>query len=325
MRNLVWLIRRLAGVVVVLAVVGVIALVSVYLGGVRVPIVADVAPLSYENWNRTNRLSAEVDYRSSFVRQGDRVLVTVDLALPDTVERVREFLDGGRSEVVACGEQKLYFHKLEQARIEVDKPTIWIGGNADMELDGVISARDDWPVAVNIQTGHDRHTLWADMVGLRIADVPQPMVKTLLDAMPRLSYTREQVLDLASASLPDDLAQLLKVNRDALDLEFEDITPSKEGNSVTLDATFSVNEQAAFNILRDKVLASAGHALTVLASLAAPRPANAQFFDKLKELSDSLDLEGGAGEVLKGLQEGKSPEEILQNALAGLSNCKATF
>ncbi|MEM7239210.1 MAG: hypothetical protein AAF501_15500 [Pseudomonadota bacterium] len=324
-RVFIWLIGRAILFVLVCLVVLGGAGVAVYFSGTEVPLVADVAPVRYQNWNKTRDLTGEVDYKSSLVREDGRIHVTVDLALPETVVRVRDFLDGGKTEVLACGSQKLYLHKLQQAKIAVDKPNIWMGGNVDMELDGIVSARDDWPVAILIETGHDRTTLWARVKSLKLANVPPPMVQTLRDGLPTISYTREQVLDLAANSLPEDLAQLLKTHRDALDLAFEDITPKKEGRAVTLDATFSVNEAAAFDLLREKVVAEGAARLTSAAGVLGPNRANAQILDKLQEFTDSLNLDEGAKQLLKSIEDGKNPEQILQDTLAAFSDCQVTF
>ncbi len=325
MRAIFWLVRRVVLVAVAFVAVAAIAAVSVYYAGIEVPIRSDRAPITYQNWNKTKVLTSDVDYGGAFQHRDGRLLISVSLGLPETAAQVQAFLDGGRTQVVACGDQKLFFHRLEATRVNVLNPVIGIGGRADMELDGFVKGRDDWALAADIAMGHDRTSLWADLAALTIADAPPPMVESLLEGIPRVRYTREQVLDLAAKSLPEDLAAVLATHRDALDLAFESITPSQTGDEVRIDATFSVNEGAVFSILQHQVMAAGGDALSQIASLALPRPAHAGFLDKLKEFSDSLDLEGGADQLIRGLQEGKSPEEILQQTLSGLATCEVTF
>lgn len=325
LRAILWLIRRIFLVAAALIAVAAIAVVSVYYAGIEVPIRSDRAPVSYKNWNKTKSLTSLIDYSGALQHRDGRLLISVNLALPETAAQVQAFLDGGRTQVVTCGEQKLFFHRLDTTRVSVSNPVIGIGGRADMELDGLVKGRDDWALAADITMGHDRTNLWADLAALTIADAPPPMVESLLEGIPRVRYTREQVLDLAAMSLPEDLAKVLATHRDALDLAFESITPSQLGNEVRLDATFSIDEGAVFSILRDQVFASVGHTLSAFAALALPHEAHAGFLDKLKEFSDSIDLEGGADQLIRGLQEGKSPEEILQQTLTGLASCEVTF
>ncbi|MEM9046392.1 MAG: hypothetical protein AAGC81_17040 [Pseudomonadota bacterium] len=319
------LLRRLVGIVAVLVIVSGVSLAAVYYGGVRLPIVSDVTKVPYQNWTQTRELAADLTYQSSFVRQDGRLFITVDLAMPETIQRMRDFLDGGRRQIVDCGQIDLFLHGLQSADLIVEKPTIRATGNVDLELVGLINARDDWPVTTLIRTGHTRETLWVEMVDLEIANVPKPISDAVLQDISRTTYTREQVLDLASNSLPDHLRALLKKNRNDLDLAFEDITPRKRGDALEVDATFSIDEQAAFGLASDLVFARAAVSLQTVASFFRPDEAHAQFFDKLQELTDQIDPEQSLEEILQGIQEGKSPEEILQNTLAGLGDCRAVF
>ncbi|MEM1276563.1 MAG: hypothetical protein AAGH74_08555 [Pseudomonadota bacterium] len=325
MRRLFRLISRLLGIVIVVVVLAIAGVAGAYYSGTRLPIVSDITRVPYQNWTQTRDLAADLTYDSSFQRREGRLFITVDLALPETVQRLRDYLDGGRRQVVDCGQIDLFLHGLQSAALSVDKPMIRMSGNIDMELQGLINARDDWPVSALVRTGHTRETLWVEMVDLEIANVPKPISDAVLADLSRTTYTREQVLDLASDSLPANLRTLLQNNRDALDLAFEDITPRKQGEALEIDATFSIDEQAAFGIAREVIFARAAHSAQTLARLVSPNEAQAQLFDTLKELTDQIDPEQGIGEVLQGIQEGKSPEEILQQTLAGLNDCKAVF
>ncbi|MEM8793716.1 MAG: hypothetical protein AAGE80_19025 [Pseudomonadota bacterium] len=324
-RALFRLIRRLVGLLIFLVVIAIAGVAAAYYSGARLPIINDIASIPYQNWTQTRDLSADLGYDSSLIRQGDRLHITVDLTLPETVKRLRDYLDGGRRQVVECGQLDLYLHGLQNAQLQVEKPMIRMIGNIDMELAGLINARDDWPVATSIRTGHTRETLWAEMTDLQIANVPKPVSDAMLARLSRITYTREQVLDLASESLPETLRDLLKKNRDALDLAFEDITPRKVDQTLVVDTTFSIDESAAFGLAREAVFARAETSARTLAGLFAPAEAQAQLFDKLRELTDQIDPDKGLGEIIQGLEEGKSPEELLQEALAGLSNCSAVF
>ncbi|MEM6905914.1 MAG: hypothetical protein AAF568_08480, partial [Pseudomonadota bacterium] len=308
------IVSRILGFTLVLAVIAVAALSLAYLSGMRLPIYGDLTSVAFQNWNRTNQVTADIDYESSLQRRGDRIHITVDLSLPQTAQKIRAYLDGGRNLIVSCGEQDLYLHSLQDAEVAVAKPVIDVAGNLDMELAGLIALRRAFPVAASIRTGHSRTEVWAEIAALEISGLPQSMVETVRRQVPRITYTREEILDMATEDLSPELASLLSTHREALDLAFEDITPRKEAGAVTVDATFSIDEAAAFGLVQDRFAEAARHRAEVIAEALAPSTARAQLFDDLKDLGESLGREldktlGDDGKRLlqEALEEGRSP------------------
>ncbi len=321
-RSLTGWLFRLTFYAVFLVLLGAGVASAAYYSGLRLPIWSDLTSFVLKNWNQTRDVAFDADYDSSVVRKDDRMHFAVDLRLPETVERLRAYMDGGRTLLVDCGRQKLFLHQLQSANLTVEGPVIGITGKVDLELDGLLQLREGRNVAASIRTGHDRTTVWAQVESLSIEGLPDPMVRPLLQKLARVSYTREQVLNMAADSLSPELATLLKTHRDALDLGFEKVTPSIQGGTLALDAEFSIDERAVFSMVRERFADTAVAKTRRLASLLGPQPAQAQGLgDLLKDLGKEAEKALGkeVGQILQG-----DPEDLLQN-LAGLADCKTAF
>ncbi|MEM1299438.1 MAG: hypothetical protein AAGH68_09160 [Pseudomonadota bacterium] len=321
-----WAIRIVAGLIA-LTFIGGAALAGAYYAGLRLPVYSDVAAFALQNWNHTRNVEIEADYDSSLVRVNDRIYVTVDLALPETVRRLRDYLDGGRTLLLDCGPQKVFLHQLENATLTVENPVISISGVVELEMAGLLDMREGRAVAATTRLGHDSTRVWADVTSLSIEDLPDPMVEQILRRIARVQYTREQVLDLAASALSPELAGLLAAHRDALDLAFEDVIAAKAGETVALQAVFSVDEAAAFDMLGDRIASAADQGAARFASIFAPRSAHAQ---ALGGIGDILDEVGGgkAREIIeKGLRESGLEERVedIAGTLSALTNCRTGF
>lgn len=314
-----WL-RRLVLYVVFLALLAGGLLAGAYYSGVQIPIYSDVAAFALKNWNKTRDVEVEADYESVLARKGDRVHVTVELRLPATMQRVQDFLDGGRVLLVTCAEQKLYVHNLQSADLAVDGPVVSLAGRAEIELDGLLSIREGRPVAARVRTGHDRTNLWVQLENLVIEGVPDPLVEPIVKKLSRVNYTREEILDLASGALSPELAALLATHREALDLAFEEVVPSEENGALALDATFSIDERAAFGLVRDRFAARTGEDATAIAAILGPAQAQAQGLgDLLKDLTDKAEEA-----IREGVREGEGVEDIARR-LIQLGDCRTAF
>lgn len=316
-----WLLR-LGLYAVLLVALGAGVASAAYFSGIRLPVWSDFTSFVLKNWNQTRDVAFDADYDSSVVRRDDRMHFTVDLRMPRTVEKMRAYMDGGRTLLVDCGQQKVYLHQLQNASLTVNGPVVGISGQVDIELDGLLKLREGRGVATSIRTGHDRTTVWADVQSLSIEGLPDPMVQPILDQISRFSYTRDQVLDMAADSLSPELAELLKTHKDALDLGFEKITPMQDGDTLSVEAEFSIDESTAFNMIREHLVEAGSERATDLAEFVGPASAQAQGLgDILQGLEKEAEkaLGQGAGQLLQG-----DPQELLQN-LSGLADCRTAF
>lgn len=320
-----WFFRLgLYGIFLVLLAAG--AGIGAYYAGMRLPIYSDVASLALQNWNRTRDIAVEANYDSSLVRRDDRIHIAVDLALPQTVQRLRDYLNGGRTLLVDCGRQQLYLHQLENASLNVADPVVSLAGLMDIELAGLLNLREGRRVTSTVRLGHDRTTIWADVTSLKIEGLPDPLVEPILQEIARVTYTREEVLDLAAGSLSPELASLIATHRDALDLAFEDIVAAKEDDTLALEAVFSINESAAFRMIGDQFAEATSTHATRLAGMLGPSAAAAQGLGQIGDILDQL----GGSEARKIIEEGLEGQglkelEDIATTLAGLTDCHTAF
>ena len=326
-------VRRLVKWGLVLIVVGIGGIAAAYYSGATLPVYHDLMPVTFKNWNQTANVAAEVEHDSSLTRRDGRVHLTVDLQLPEAARRLQAFLDGGRTEVVACGPQKLYMHSLTNGSVDIDGEIIRVAGMVDLELSGLLDLRDDWPVSTAVQIGHDRTTIWADVLSLDVANIPEPMIAVLLENYSRFAYTREQIWDMVAKSLEAEDAAFVAAHREALDLAFERAVPARRGDVLVVDATISMDEGAVFNALGDRFVDAAGDRATQLAEILGPAKAHAQF--NLDDLGKKLEkgLQGAGQELIDQATQGgasveqllQDPEELIAATLGNLSDCKVSF
>ena len=313
-----WIFRfGLYGVFLIVLAGGIAA--GAYYAGFRLPVYSDLTSFVLKNWNQTRDVAFDADYDSSLKRQEDRMHFTVDLRLPEAVQRLQAYMDGGRTMLLDCGVQKVFIYQLQNANLSVNGPVIGISGQVDLEMEGLLQVREGRGVAASVRTGHDRTTIWAQVDSLQIEGLPDPMVEPLLKEMSRYAYTREQVLDLAADSLSPELAQLLKTHRDALDLGFERITPAKVADALTLEAEFSIDESAAISMLTDHFAEAGADRATKLAAMFGPAQARAQGLGGI--------LDGITREAEKVLQEGGAQGglEDIVGSLTKLTDCRTAF
>lgn len=324
-------IRRVLGWGISVALLLAVVVGGVYLSGVRLPVYANQNPVAFQNWNKTRVVEAEVLHDSEVWRSDGRVHLNVNLQMPAAVQRLQSFLDGGRTELVACGPQKLFLHSLVNGQVGIDGDLLTIRGVIDMELDGLVGVRGGWPLQGAIRFGHDRTTVRAQVVRLSIGEVPQQMIDALLEQLSQFAYTREQIFGLIARGLSEEDAAVLAAHRDTLDLAFEEVVPAKAGDVIYLDAVVSVNEAAAFKALGDRFVSAP--AVGDLAEALGPSRAHAQF--NLRDLTDQLEdvgkqlgkelldnagpLEGQIEDVLK------DPLKELEKTLSRLTDCKVSF
>ena len=299
--------------------------VGIYYSGSKIPVRTDTLALIFPNWNKTNTVEASVIYDSQVWRADGRTHLTVDLRMPEAVERLKSFLDGGRTEVVACGPQKLFVHSLIDGVVGIDGDLITIDGMMDMELAGVINARDDMELNAAIRIRHDRTTVTATVIELKLGQIPEPMIRALLEQKSSHTYSREQVFDLIAKDLSPEDAAFLSKHRDALDLAIEEMVPASSGDAIHLDAVLSVDEGAVIDAAVDRIAQSAS--ATVVAEILGPNPAQAQF---LKDLAKELEK---AGKKLQGeLQDNSELRNLLTDPnaspaslFAAFTDCEVTF
>ncbi|MEM6663718.1 MAG: hypothetical protein AAF666_16250 [Pseudomonadota bacterium] len=311
--------RTILGLITVLVIV-IVGVIGAFYAGVKLPVYQALTPITFANWNQTRAVNASVDHDSNLQRQAGRVFFTTDVAVPETVQRMKDFLDGGRQEIVACGPQKLYLHRLANAKLSVEGPVIGISGALVLELDGLLTATDDWPVAVTVRTGYDRTRLWADIVALNVANLPSEMVDAIRERIPRMTYTREKILDEAQAALSPDLAESFAKRRMDLDLAFEDIAPAIIDGDLQVIATISVDESALLGLVGDQIAGMPDRAGTAVAEILSPAAAQAQLLNQLKDLT-----EGVGKELVDQLQNGGNPQQIIEQTLTGLTDCETRF
>ncbi|MEM7211907.1 MAG: hypothetical protein AAF479_08445, partial [Pseudomonadota bacterium] len=166
-----WLLRLLRRVLVwgciIVALLGA-GVAAAYYSGVKMPVYADNSPLVFPNWNKTQTVEASVLHDSVVWREDGRVHLDVNLQMPEAIHRLQSFLDGGRSEVVACGPQRLLLHSLVDGKVGIEEDVVTVDGMVDMELDGLIKVRDDMPLSTAIRVGHDRTSVSAEIIRLSI-------------------------------------------------------------------------------------------------------------------------------------------------------------
>ncbi|MGD1927187.1 MAG: hypothetical protein ACFB03_23825 [Paracoccaceae bacterium] len=312
----------------ILAVAGAL-IAGAYFAGLQLPIYAATTPIAFPNWNKTRTVEASLLHDSEVWRADGRTHLTVNLQMPGAIQRLKAFLDGGRSELVVCGPQKLLMHSLVDGKVGIDGDLITVTGTADMELDGIIQARDDWPVRMSVRVGHERTNVWAEVTDIAIGQIPEPMVDALLKRLTRFSFTREQIFDLITRDLQPEEAAFLAKHKDALDLAFETVVPAQDGDVVYLDAVVSVNEGAAFGAIGDRMVDAVQTRSSAVAEMIRPSHAHAQF--NLKDLTKELEKVGKnlERELRKQVPDAakllEDPEALIQSLVAGTTDCEIMF
>ena len=299
--------------------------VGIYYSGSKIPVRTDTLPLIFPNWNKTKTVEASVFYDSHVWRANGRTHLTVDLQMPEAVQRLKSFLDGGRTEIVACGPQKLFVHSLIDGVVGINGDLITIDGMMDMELAGVINARDDMELSTAIRISHDRTTVTATVVELKLGQIPEPMIRAVLEQKSSHTYSREQIFDLIAKDMSPEDAAFLSKHRDALDLAIEEMVPASNGDAIHLDAVISVDESAVIDAAVDRIAQS--ETATLVAGLLGPNQAQAQF---LKNLTKELEK---AGKKLQGeLRDNTELRNLLTDPnaspatlFAAFSDCEVTF
>lgn len=330
-----WLFRLLrrvlmwAGVIVVLLGAGVAA---AYYSGVKMPVYADTSAVIFPNWNKTRTVEANLLHDSIVWREDGRVHLDVKLQMPEAIHRLQSFLDGGRSEIVACGPQRLLLHSLVDGQVGIDDDVVTVDGMVDMELDGLIKVRDDLPLSTAIRVSHDRTSVSAEIIRLSIGQIPEQMIEVLLEQKSRFSYSRDQIFEMVANGLPPEDAALLSTHSAALDLAFETVKPAQTGESFHLEAVISVREAAALQLLGDRLVDATTNRTQAIAAILGPNRAHAQF---LKDLTKQLEKAGkklgkeiekelektvpGAGKLLE------DPAAAAETILNSFSDCKVSF
>lgn len=310
-----------------LVAVAVIAVLGLYYSGMKLPVRSDTAPLVFQNWNKTNTVEASVFYDSEVWRSDGRAHLTVNLAMPKAVQRLKAFLDGGRTEVVACGPQKLLVHSLIDGVVGIEGNLVRLDGTMDVELAGLVNARDDMQLGTAIRVSHDRTTITAQVEQLTLGQVPQQMIQAVLKQKSRFTLTREQVFDMIAKDLSPADAALLATHRAALDLAIESVQPVSVADAFHLDAVISVNESALIGAAMDKLVDASGPRGSALAQLLGPSKAHAGF---LKNLTKELEKVGGklqdeleSNPDLRNLLS--DPNADIRSLVAAFSDCKVTF
>ncbi|MEM7058554.1 MAG: hypothetical protein AAF557_13245 [Pseudomonadota bacterium] len=329
-------IRRILGWAIGLVVILAAAAAAAYYAGVKLPVYHDTNPIAFQNWNKTSVVKASLLHDSRVWRRDGRTHLTVNLQMPDAVQRLQSFLDGGRTELVTCGPQKLFMHSLLDGRVGIEGDLLTITGTVDMELEGLLNLRDGWPLKTSIRFGHDRTAVWAQVVSLSIGQIPQEMLDAVLEKASRFAYTREQIFELIAKDLTQEDKDFLAKHREALDLAFEAVKPAQTDETVYLDAEISVDEGAVFGAVGDRLVQAPG--ISDLAELLGPNQAHAQF--NLKDLTDKLEdagkklgkelLDGDASgdnplRALEDALKGDNPLEALESVLSGLADCQTAF
>ncbi|MEM9060835.1 MAG: hypothetical protein AAGD13_10280 [Pseudomonadota bacterium] len=304
-------------------------LLLAYFAGARLPVYADTTPVAFPNWNKTRVVEADLLHDSEIWRADGRTHLTANLRMPGAFERLKAFLDGGRSELVVCGPQKLLMHSLVDGRVAINGDLVVVTGTADMELAGLIQARDDWPVRMAVRVGHDRTSVWAEVTDISIGQVPEPMVSEILKRLSRFSYTRTQILELIARDLPEAEAELLRKHQDALDLAFESVVPAESGDAIHLDAVISVDENAILGVLADRFAEASSARAGAFAEAFGPNRAHAQLNLKsltreLEKIGEKLEreLQKQGPDAAKLLED---PEAFIQSLVSGASDCEIMF
>ena len=303
-----------------------------YYSGAKLPVYADTSAVIFPNWNKTSTIQASLLHDSVVWRENGRVHLDVNLQMPEAIQRLQSFLDGGRTEVVTCGPQRLLLHSLVNGVVGIENDVVTVDGMVDMELDGLIKVRDDLPLSTAIKVSHDRTSVAAEIIRLSIGQIPEPMIKVLLEQKSRFSYSRDQIFEIVARDLSPEDATLLATHRDALDLAFETVKPAQSGESFHLEAIISVNEAAAFGLVGDRLVEATSDHTNAVAELIGPKRAQAQF---LKDLTKQLEKAGkklgkelekelekkvpGAGKLLE------DPAAAAEELLNSFSDCKVSF
>lgn len=314
---------RILGVLVSLILVVAGAVLLAYYSGTSLPVRQDTVPLSFPNWNKTGRIQADMSYDGAVARQSGRIRANVDLRLPGATGHLKSFLDGGRERIVRCGPQDLYLQRLVDAQLAIEGNTIAISGHADMELDGLIKAKDDLPVAASVSFGHSATEIWLELASLKISSLPDPVSDALVRDIARVTATRDQVLDVVIARLPEDHRPLLRTHRDALDLRFERLVPRLDGDTLWIAAEISVREGVVPEILSDYAEHASAGPVRVLAELLAPARAHADFFKELKKIGKQL--EGAGRQVEKELKKSGDPVKAIASLINDSGICTTPF
>ena len=317
------LVGRIVGVLLTVVILTASGLAVAVYAGTSFPVRQDTVQLALKNWNKTGEFPAELTYAASLGRKADRVLADIDLQMPNTSQNLRSFLDGGRQRIVRCGPQDLYLYRMDDAQLAIQDNDIAISGRAEMELAGLVQARDDLPLEASVTFGHSETELWLELTRLNISSLPDPMSDALVRDISRVTMTREQVLDLAADRLPARYRPLLQKHRDALDLRFERIEPRLEGDMLHLATEVSVREGVVPEIISDLLKRASAGPVRVFAEVFSPTPARADFFKELKKIGKQLE---GAGRQLEDdLREGKDPLEAITSAINESGVCKTDF
>lgn len=316
-------IGRILGVLLSAAVVIAGGLAVVYYSGMSFPVQQDTITLGFKNWNKTGKFRAEMVYQAGVARQSDRLRADVVLRVPGASQHLQSFLDGGRERIVRCGPQDLYLHRLVDAKLAIEDKDIAVSGHADLELDGLVKAHDDLPIEATVAFGHSETELWLDLTGLRISSLPDPMTEALVRDIARIGTTRERVLERVIRKLPKSIRPILRAHVDELDLRFERLVPTLQGDTLTIEAEVSVSESAVAEVLSEVVQQASAGPGKVVAELFLPTPARADFFKELKKIGKQL--EGAGQQVEQELKKSGDPVKAIAELINQSGVCKTAF
>lgn len=302
---------RVLRVVLLLFAIVVGAGATAYFAGVTIPVLDRDDPRIFSTWNGTGAVPASVHQTASLRRNDGRPELTLSLAMADVSATLSRFLDGGRTEIVACGTQSLFFHRIDGLELSVNDTDIRVIGRAVLELAGLAVGQDDWPMRAEFGVTHDATTLRLLPRSIEIAGLPDPLVSPIAQGLSEIHVTREQMLDRLSQALPARIARRLDAERDALDLRIVEVSPRGAGDRLYLTVTMAADEAAMLRLMGWTLVDGLANLLS------GATPAEAQWF---KDLGKTLE---NAGRLIgQGLAEGKTPEEILRETLAGFSDCQ---
>lgn len=317
--------RKLATYGLGLGVLAIAVLAVVYASGVKLPVRSDTLAPVFPNWNKTNTVEADVSYSSEVWRAEGRTHLTVKLAMPEAVQRLKSFLDGGRTEIVACGPQKLFVHSLIDGTVGIEGDVITVDGMMDMELAGVINARDDMELFTAIRIGHDRTSVTAQVVELTLGQLPPPMIEAMLKQKSSVTYTREDVFARIARDMPPEDAAFLAKHQAALDPAIESVVPTSADGVFYLDAVISIDEGAALDAAVDRI--AEAEAVTRVAEVLGPNQAQAQllknFVKALEKAGSKLTKELDSNPDLKNLLS--DPNLSAGSLFSAFADCKVTF
>lgn len=116
------------------------------------------------------------------------------------------------------------------------------------------------------------------------------------------------------------LAAALAAHHVALEVAFENITSSLADGTPSVDATFSIDKSAAFELTGERIAHASTPIGRAVVELLGPRASGAQLLDWLKETLGSL-----GQHVERELRQGANTAVTLQQALSGLGDCRAVF